>query len=250
MNSDRSGTYLYAIVSASEHVASQQIGFNGTSVYCISGGSVAAVVSDVPNKKIRPERQHLAAHQGVLKCLINECNAVLPMSFGIIADDPDAVHSILARNQEALAKQLRYVAGKVEMGLRVTWDVPNIFEYFVNTHPELRAARDRFLGLQSQPTQDDKIHVGRMLENILQEDRETYTQKVETVLTGCCVAVKPNRCRNEYEVMNLACLVRRDAIAKFETGVLEAARFFDNNFNFDYNGPWPPYNFVTISLKV
>ena len=58
------------------------------------------------------------------------------------------------------------------MGLRVSLDVPNIFEYFVNTHPELRTARDRFLGPYRNPSQDDKIELGRMFDRLLNEDRE------------------------------------------------------------------------------
>ncbi|MBI4446446.1 MAG: gas vesicle protein [Acidobacteria bacterium] len=42
-------------------------------IYTISDGRVAAVVSlDVPYEKIRPERRHLAVHQGVLKRLMQE----------------------------------------------------------------------------------------------------------------------------------------------------------------------------------
>ncbi len=241
--------YLYAVVNRNERPAYPGIGIGGADVYAIPGGSVAAVVSDVPNPKIRPERLHLAAHQEVLKCLMKECRAVLPMSFGIIAGSPDAVHKILTRNQEALAEQLRYVEGKVEMGLRVTWDVPNIFEYFVNTHPELAAARDRFFGPQRQPTNEDKMHVGRMFENMLREDQDTHAQKVETLLADRGFAIKRNACRNEYEVMSLACLVESSAIAGFEAAVFDAAKLFDNHFAFDYNGPWAPHNFVTVSLQ-
>ena len=73
----------------------------------ISNGQVAAVVSDVPNDKIRPERRHLAAQQAVLKGLLAEADAMLPMAFGIIADGPKAIQKILSRNQEAFLKQLR-----------------------------------------------------------------------------------------------------------------------------------------------
>ena len=52
------------------------------------------------------------------------------------------------------------------------------------------------------------------------------------------------------EVMNLACLVGREREAQFERGVLEAANLFDNNFAFDYNGPWTPHNFVEIDLEL
>ncbi len=50
--------------------------------------------------------------------------------------------------------------------------------------------------------------------------------------------------------MNLACLVGRHLVAEFETGVLDAAGLFDDNFAFDYNGPWAPHNFVDIELDI
>ncbi|MFH1596354.1 MAG: GvpL/GvpF family gas vesicle protein, partial [Pseudomonadota bacterium] len=64
--------------------------------------------------------------------------------------------------------------------------------------------------------------------------------------------IKRNKCRNESEVMSLACLVGRQAGAQaaFEEGVFAAAKLFDNNFAFDYNGPWAPHNFVELDLQL
>jgi hypothetical protein len=224
-------------------------GIDGSNVYSIPAGRVAAVVSTVRIERMRPERSHLAAHQEVLKRLMAETTP-LPMSFGILADSPQAVRNMLFRNQPALIEQLRRVAGKVEMGVRVTWDVPNIFEYFVNTHPELRRARDQFLGGQGEPTQEDKIEVGRMFDRLLKEDRETYVDKVEAVLAPHCAEIEQMKCRNEREVMNLACLVERSMMPQFESSVFGAAQQFDNNFAFDYNGPWAPHNFVELELEL
>jgi hypothetical protein len=137
----------------------------------------------------------------------------------------------------------------VEMGLRVSWDVPNIFEYFVNTHKDLRAARDRFLGPYQNPSQEDKIELGRLFDHLLNEDRQNFTEKVEEILSGYCREIKRNKCRTESEVMSLACLVGRNAQARFEEGVFEAAKLFDNNYTFDYNGPWAPHNFVELDLQ-
>ncbi len=244
----RSGKYLYAIVADSQDRNYGSFGVDGSTVYAISDGRVTAVVSDIPNARIRPERRHLAAHQEVLKRLMEE-STPLPMTFGIIADGLKEIRKILSRNREAFLEQLHRVAGKVEMGLRVTWDLPNVFEYFVHTHPELRAARDRFLGTHREPTQEEKIEVGRIFERILNEDREVYTERVEEVLSPRCFEIKRNPQRNEREVINLACLVGREAPAEFEAGIFEAARLFDNNFAFDFNGPWAPHNFVDIDLK-
>jgi hypothetical protein len=243
------GRYLYAVVPGPRERTFSFSGIDGARVYTISNGRVAAVVSDVTDGKIRPERRHLAAQQEVFKGLLAESD-LLPMSFGIIAQGPQAIKQILTRNQEALLRQLQRVAGKVEMGLRVCWDVPNIFEYFVNTHAELRLARDRFLGPQRQPSREDQIEVGRLFERLLSEDREAYTGAVEDILFRHCAEIKRNRCRQEREIMNLACLVGRQAQGEFEKGVFAAANLFDNHFAFDYSGPWAPHNFMDIDLKV
>jgi hypothetical protein len=50
--------------------------------------------------------------------------------------------------------------------------------------------------------------------------------------------------------MNLACLIARDAQAEFEEIVFKTANNFDNNFSFDYSGPWAPHNFVEVNLKL
>ena len=246
----KGGRYLFAIVSAPGEQHYGFAGIDGAAVYTISNGRLAAVVSDFPNEKIRPERRHLAAQQAVLKGLLAAAEAMLPMAFGIIADGPQAIKKILSRNHEAFLQQLQRVAGMVEMGLRVSWDVPNIFEYFVNTHEELRATRDRLLRPQRNPSQEDKIELGRLFDRVLNEDRETYTEKVEEILSLYCQEIKRNNCRHEGEVMSLACLVQRQAQDRFEEGVFEAAKLFDNNFAFDYNGPWAPHNFVELDLEL
>jgi hypothetical protein len=243
-----SGQYLYAIVVDSPDQIYSDPGIEGQRVYTISDGRVAAVVSDLPVSKIRPERRHLAAHQNVLKYLMQK-STLLPMTFGIIADGPKEIRKILSLNREAFWRELQRMEGKVEMGLRVSWDVPNIFEYFVQTHPELRAGRDRLLGSHGVPTQEDKIELGKLFEHILNEDRQSHTEKVEEILIPGCFETKRNEPKNEAEVMNLSCLVGREGQTEFETAIFESARLFDNNFAFDFNGPWAPHNFVDIELK-
>lgn len=245
----RGRNYLYAIVAGGEPRSYPSLGIDGKDVYSITEGRVAAVVSGLTGSKIRPQRANLAAHQAVLKCLMAETTP-MPMAFGTIAAGPEAVRRILVRNQHAFKEQLERVAGKVEMGLRVAWDVPNIFEYFVNTHAELRLARDRLVGARHEFTQEEKIELGRMFDRLLNDDREDHTRKVQHVLAPVCVEFKANQCRNEHEVMNVACLVRRDAQEEFSGGVFAAAKLFDNNFTFDYSGPWAPHNFVELELDL
>ncbi|MBM9521175.1 GvpL/GvpF family gas vesicle protein [Desulforhopalus vacuolatus] len=242
--------YLYAIIEGTSAQRYDGAGLNGEDVYTISNGITSAVVSVAPaNKKIRPERRHLKVHKEILRRLMEETTP-LPMAFGIIADDHKAVERILANNQEVLVEQLARVQNKIEMGLRVTLNVPNIFEFFINTHSDLRTARDRYFGSNSEPSPENKIELGRMFDAILNEDRETFTKQVEDDMVPYCFESKRNKYRNESEVANLVFLIGRDQEAEFEKGILEAAGQFDNNFSFDYNGPWAPHNFVEIDLAI
>ena len=170
--------YVYAIVPRLDDRILGPIGLDTSTVHSITGGSLSAFVSEIAGR-FRPERRHLAAHQEVLRQLMDVAPAVLPVAFGMVAEDGKVMHRILSRNQRSLREQLERVHGRVEMGLRVTWDVPNIFEYFVATHEELRVTRDRFFGGHREPMQDDKIEVGRLFDRLLREDRETHGARVE-----------------------------------------------------------------------
>ena len=246
---DKSGKYLYAVMAGSEERNYGPIGVEGSHVYTVPVGGVAAIVSDLGNGKIRPERRNLAAHRDVLNRLMRD-STVLPISFGVIGDSRQAIQNILAMNKESLTFQLHRLANKVEMGLHVTWDVPNIFEYFVLTHPELRAARDRIMGARGEPAHDEKLQLGHLFERVLNEDREVFMGKVEECLSAHCSEIKRNPCRDLLEVMNLACLINRGEQGAFQAGVLQAASLFDNDFCFDYNGPWAPHNFVDVDLNL
>jgi gas vesicle protein GvpL/GvpF len=243
------GKYIYAIVAARGGRSLGFLGLNDQPIEAIACDGFASVVSDLAVEKIRPERRYLAAHRAVLGKLVEQEDAVLPMRFGTIASGPAEIVRMMSRNRKRFARQLRRVAGKVEMGLRVTWDVPNIFEYLVRIHSELRQLRDNMFQRAVAPSQEDRIELGRTFERLLNEDRLEHTKAVEEALTSCCAEINRNVPRNEKEIMNLACLIDKDRRADFESSVFEAAQRFDNNFAFDYNGPWAPHGFVEIDIR-
>jgi hypothetical protein len=243
------GCYLYAVIDSDREEQLGVTGLDGRPVQTLSDGLFAVVVSAMPDAKLRPERRRLAAHHEVLKSLSRN-HTVLPMTFGVIAGGPDAVRRILAKNRDAFAEQLQRVTGQAEMGLRVVFDVPNIFEYVVGIHPGLRALRDQVFRNGREPSQDDKIELGRLFDRVLTDERAVQTEKAVAALAPYCTEIKENKPRGEREVMNLACLVPRDHQAAFEEGVFAAAQQFDNHYAFDFNGPWPPHNFVEINLEM
>lgn len=248
--SDYRAKVLYALCAADDSTPDYKVrGLESAAVYAIDQQGLRAIVSDTLSTKLRPERRNITAHQAVLSSLTKQ-GTVLPMRFGIIARNADAVRNLLTSNQKNIREHFDRLNGRVEMGLRVSWDVSNIYEYFVALHPVLSESRDEIWG--KNPTansrRDEKIRLGNLYESLRVADRKESTEKVKEVLFDYCEDIIENPVKKEKEVMNLACLVKRDRLDEFANGVFQASKLFDNVYLFDYTGPWAPHNFVTLDL--
>ncbi len=239
--------YVYGIVDRSLVQICGIEGVEESQVFLIEADALSAVVSQVAGKRIRAERRNLEAHQAVLAFLMAQ-GTVLPMGFGTVVDTTGSVKRVLWRNQEALLEQFERLAGTVEMGLSMRWDVPNIFDYFVGRHLELKLARDRIFAPGRAPAYADKVEIGKLFEQLLLQARNDYSRKVEDVMSRHCIEIKRNPCRAEAEVMNLACLVSKERLERFAAAIQGCAREFDQNYLIAYGGPWPPQSFVDVKL--
>ena len=68
-------------------------------------------------------------------------------------------------------------------------------------------------------------------------------------LRDVSVASRINKPSGEKMIRNAAFLIARDQEAAFDAKVKLIATRFDK-LTFKYTGPWPPYNFVNIRLKL
>jgi hypothetical protein len=248
--------YLYAIAAPSPAVSIAALpgvvdaaGRSGAPQW-ISNGSLAAVTSAFEGRKVRPERRNLAAHQGVLRALVDVGIPFLPVAFGVVVPSHEDLLELLSANEEAIGKDLERLTGKVEMGLKVRWDVPNIFEFLVFRNPQLARLRDQVIGKPGGPSHGDKIALGQAFEELLNEEREQHAATVKAALSAWVLEFKNDPPRDEKMILNLSCLIGRKQERAFEQAVLRAASCFDDNYAFDYSGPWPPYHFVTVTLPV
>jgi hypothetical protein len=210
-------------------------------------GRLAAIVSDTALDVVRPERRHLAAHQAVLTRLVAGAD-LLPMAFGMISDNEVAVRALLAEHAAILSRQLARIAGRVEMTVRLRWQDDDTFRVFVERFPELRRRRDACFGGQREPGQMELLELGRTFEQLLLREREDKTSLALAMLGPVAAEVKNVEPSNERLMFDLNCLVGRDHESRFEVAVEELAGKLGDEFVLEVRGPWPPYNFVNVSL--
>ena len=63
------------------------------------------------------------------------------------------------------------------------------------------------------------------------------------------IASRANKPIGDKMIMNAAFLVTRDQENAFDAKVKEIGARYET-LTFKYTGPWPPYNFVNIRLKL
>lgn len=248
----RKSLFVYGLVRAAEDRA---LGLPGVEhdgergeARVIAVGDVGAVVSDGPPRgaSVMPTRKNLEAHNAVIKSFRG---LIIPMSFGQVAKGAAELQRVLKKQRRAILEELGRLDGKVEMGLRVRWDVGNIFEYFVGEDHELADARDRVFGRSGTPTQAEKLELGRLFEERLAAERTRLTERLVELLRPTAADVKVNAPKGEKTVTDLVLLVPDEAVPQFERRVHQVAETFPGQYVFDYNGPWAPFSFVNLSLQ-
>jgi hypothetical protein len=243
------GLYLYGITVSEGGVPVEVPGIGNAEVEQLVVGSLAAIVTRVSIQKIRPRRADLAAHHRVLRELTDQ-RPILPVAFGTIAGSEARLREVLCRNHDLLVDRLRRLRGKLEMGLNVYWDTPNIFEFFVATHRELEQMRDRLFRPGRTPTLDEKVAMGKLFESLLEQNRQRHTRQVVDALSPYCVEIRTIDPGEEKMIMKLGCLVEAHRRQEWERGIELVARHFDNHYCFKYTGPWAPHNFADVDLDL
>ncbi len=245
------GKYVYCIIECDSprSFGSEAIGGRGDEIYTVHHGGLAAVVSDTPVVVYDPTRENALAHEHVNELVMREYT-VIPMSFGTVFRTHDDVVEFLKDTTDALRDVLTKMKDKIEFGLKVNWDPEIVLQEVEQENEEIRRLKEEILSNRLTSTYFARMQLGRLVEQAMAAKSEAYVQEVYDHLRSCAIASRHNRTIGDKMILNAAFLVERDSAATFDARVHEIAQRFENRLRFNYSGPWPPYNFVNIRLKL
>jgi hypothetical protein len=137
---------------------------------------------------------------------------------------------------------------KLEFGLKVLWDREQAIREVEGEDEDISRLKKEISG-QKGPTYFARMQYGRLVDAALQSRSERYVASILDELRDVSVASRINKPIGDKMIMNAAFLISRDRESAFDTKVKSIASRFDK-LTFKYTGPWPPYNFVNIRLKL
>jgi len=245
------GRYVYGVISTREPVQFGKIGIGGLGelVYSVHHGDIAAVVSKTPVFIFDPNRDNALAHEHVIESVMKQFT-VIPMSFGTVFRTDDDIKEVLKSIYPSLKDVLKQMEGKVEFGLKVTWDRDQIIEELKREDEEIHRFHQEITRKHLQSTYLARMQLGRMIDKSLADRAAQYVREIYEGLRTACVASRDNKPIGDKMILNAAFLIQRDREEQFDAAVNRIAKRFGSHLNFKYTGPWPPYNFVNIRLKL
>jgi|SRR5947209_6460924 len=245
------GRYVYGVIEAREPFNFGKIGIGGVgeSVYSVHHGDVAAVVSKTPVFIFDPTRENALAHEHVIETVM-KANTIIPMSFGTVFRTDDDIREVLKSIYPSLKDVLKQMANKLEFGLKVTWDRDRIVEELKRENEEIHRFQHELTRKHLQSTYFARMQLGRMIDKALGERAAEVVREIYDGLRAVCVASRDNKVIGDKMIMNAAFLIQKDKESEFDAAVNAVAQKFGDRLNFKYTGPWPPYNFVNIRLKL
>ncbi|MFL6192963.1 MAG: GvpL/GvpF family gas vesicle protein, partial [Thermoanaerobaculia bacterium] len=249
VNSDARGKYVYCVIQANKAhtVGAMGMGSEPAEVHTVNYRDIAAVVSDTPIEVHDPTRENVLAHERVNETVMRK-HTVIPMSFGTVFKTRDDIVELLRSAYDAFHDVLDKMQDKLEFGLKVLWEPETIIREIEKDDENLRLLRQE-ISHQKGSTYFARMQYGRLVDSLLQERSEKLVSEIIDTLTTVCVATRTNKPIGDKMILNGAFLVARDREADFDSKVKEIDARYENLI-FKYTGPWPPYNFVNIRLKL
>jgi hypothetical protein len=245
------GRYVYGVIGSLplEPMVKSTLSGPGAEVYAVDYGDIAAVVSRTPTFIFDPTREHALAHEHVIETVMKN-HTIIPMSFGTVFRTDEDVRAVLRTIYPTLKKVLQQMEGKVEFGLKVTWDRDRIIEELKRGHDDIRRFHQELTRKGLQSAYFARMQLGRMIDKALAELAASYIQAVYEGLRPLAVASHDSKPIGDKMILNAAFLVARNRESEFDATVNRVADKLGDRLNIKATGPWPPYNFVNVRLKL
>jgi len=241
--------YTYGIMEEPQPKRFSVSGVGDAEVYTINYQELAAIVSDTELQEIDPTRKNVQAHTVVQDELLRDYT-FLPMGFGMIANSEDEVQRLLQKNYQGLTSELRRLAGKIEVELKVLWDEEAIVRRLQDESEEFTKLKAKIRTISSPvELRNLLLEAGKLVEQVALDWKARYAEQVYVILKQLSVDARLNNPLGIKNLLNASFLIDRSKEGEFRNEVCKLDSKCQGNVNFKYVGPLAPYNFINLKLE-
>ncbi|MDG6107116.1 GvpL/GvpF family gas vesicle protein [Dactylosporangium aurantiacum] len=240
------GMMLYGVVPSDVEPtgSARGVGDPPGDVTTVTEKDLTALVSEVPLDRPLGRPNDLTAYQRLLDGTAAVA-PVLPVRFGTVLRDPDAVRQLLADQHDTIAPLLKRLEGRVEYVVRGRYAEDAVLGEILDADPYARRLREDIHERAEEETTQQRMALGERIngaiEAMRQADTQTTVNRLGRVVEDLVVA-EPT---HELDAVHVPVLVEQDRRSEFDAVLAELADEWDGRVELRRLGPAAPYDFVT-----
>ncbi|GGT08411.1 GvpL/GvpF family gas vesicle protein [Streptomyces chromofuscus] len=234
--------YVYAITNDSHPLRLDDlkgVGDSPSELRVVRGDSLCAVVSDAP-EDLSLARRNLEAHHTVQERLWSD-GVTLPLGFGFVAQDEEAVRTVLEQGAEQYAQRLAELAGRVEFNVKGVQDEDTLLRQIVEESDRIRELNEATREGRGSPEQ--RIALGQLVAQEVQARQDALAERVVTTLRPLGDAENVSPPSQQYFV-NASFLMADEKSQEFTDACARLSEQLPEGAELRLGGPLPPYSFA------
>lgn len=247
--SAQDGYYVFGVIQEQKKQNFGKVTINGKedNVYTLHYQTAAMVVTRV-NGEVLPDRKNLFAHQQIITEVMKRYS-VIPMSFGNVFSSENDILVIMKHVYTEFKKIFKDIENKMEVGLKVLAK-PEWVQTELKKNKVLQEWKTAKKDSTDPATFYDQIQLGEQAQNFVLELENRVETEIYHSLLHLSESGKQNTTIPGKVLLNAAFLIDRNQEATFDEKVNELYESWKDKADFHYSGPWPPYNFVNVRLRI
>lgn len=239
------GTFLYGVVPADVEPTedARGIGDPPGTVTMIIHQEIGALVSEVGLDRPLGRPEELRAYERLLDGTAMVA-PVLPVRFGAVLADADAVRDLLETYYEVFLAALKELDGRIEYAVRGRYVQRVVLNEVLAESREVQQLRDQIRDQPEEVTVSLRIRLGEIVNQAVEAKRNTDTQRVVDTLGPLSEQVVVLPATHEEDAATAAFLVENERREEFEGAVRRLAEEWSQRMTLRLLGPLAPYDFV------
>lgn len=232
--------YVYAITKSSHPLGLDDLsGVGDAPVRAVRADALCAVVSEAPDE-ISIKRADVEAHHAVQEKLWED-GVTLPLGFGFVAEDEDAVRTVLDEGAELFTQRLEELTDRVEFNVKGVQEEEAVLRQIVEESEPVRQLNERTR--DGGGTYDERLELGRILHDEVQARQATLAESVLARLRPHVRAERLSEPSQQY-LLNASFLVDQEKGEEFTRTAEEMSKELPEGVEIRIRGPLPPYSFA------
>ncbi len=253
--------YAYGIIDSNSGMDEPLRELGEASVYNIPYRDIAVTVSELNEEIKEITDTGILEHERIVERLM-EGFTVLPMRFLTVFNTKEELLSMAEFYYEDFKDNLARLHNKVEFGMKVIWPADTIKQRIIDVYHKTKHNPEG-IGLPNPLKEGPNVSVStespaktfvkekfekHIIEKEFQEEANRCIAVVDDYFNKIACEKKLKRLQTENLLLNASYLVDKQRQNEFRQA-FEQLKNAPSDLKFLFSGPWPCYNFVTLTRK-